>query len=155
VRRVLVVEDDRAVYETIHAAFLAGGGFEVDHAGDGERGLLALAAGNLDLALVDYGLPKAPGLIVAKRALALNVPIVLMTGYGDEIPKLEEHQFPVLAKPFSVAELVVRFEQVVSEATRLNEIARRLLQQGSVLRARHQSLSDEWSRICKRLRRTS
>jgi len=155
VRRVLVVEDDPLVSETIRTAFLMSGGFEVDCAEDGETGLLALAASNLDLALVDYGLPKVPGLIVAKRALARNIPIVLMTAYGDVIAKPEEHQFPVLAKPFSVAELVVRFEQVVTEAKRLNEIARHPVEQGSVLRAGYRVSSDEWLHICERLGRTS
>jgi DNA-binding response OmpR family regulator len=155
VRRVLVVEDDRLVSETIGAAFLMRGGFEVDYAEDGETGLLALAAGNLDLALVDYGLPKVPGLVVARRALARNIPIILMTGYGDEIAKPEEHQFPVLAKPFSVAELVVRFEQVLAEAKRLNEMARCLVEQGFALSARHQVFSDDWLRICEQLGRTS
>jgi two-component system, OmpR family, response regulator QseB len=155
VRRVLVVEDDRLVSETIRTAFLMKGGFEVDCAEDGEAGLAALADGNLDLALVDYGLPKVPGLIVAKRALARNIPTILMTGYGDEIAKLEEDQFPVLAKPFSVAELVAGFDQIVAEARRLNELAQRLVEQGFVLNATHQVSSDEWLRICERLRRTS
>jgi two-component system response regulator RegX3 len=155
VRRVLVVEDDRLVSETIRAAFLMKDGFQIDCAEDGEAGLAALAGGNLDLALVDYGLPKVPGLIVAKRALERNIPIILMTGYGDEITKPEEHQFPVLAKPFSVVELVARFEQVVTEATRLNEIARRLVEQTSALRGRHQVLSEEWLRICEEIGRVS
>jgi DNA-binding response OmpR family regulator len=151
VRRVLVVEDDRLVSETIRAAFLMRGGFEVDCAEDGEAGLVALADGNLDLALVDYGLPKAPGLIVAKSALARNIPTILMTGYGDDIAKPEEHRFPVLAKPFSVTELVVRFEQVVAEAKRLNEIAQRLVEQGFAPNATHQELSEEWLRIREQL----
>jgi two-component system response regulator QseB len=155
VRRVLVVEDDRLVSETIRTAFQMKGGFEVDCAEDGEAGLVALAEGNLDLALVDYGLPKVPGLVVAKRALARNIPTILMTGYGDEIAKPEEHQFPVLAKPFSVAELVGSFDQIVAEARRLNEIAQSLVEQGFALNATRQVSSDEWLHICEQLRRTS
>jgi DNA-binding response OmpR family regulator len=153
-RRVLVVEDDRLVSETIRTAFLMRGGFEVDCAEDGEAGLLALAAGRLDLALVDYGLPKVPGVVVANRALARNIPTILMTGYGDEIAKREDHQFPLLAKPFSVTELVARFEQVLTETKRLNEIARRLIEQGSALIAERQAMN-EWLLICERLGKTS
>ena len=152
-RRLLIVEDDRLVYEAMQTAFLMTGGFDLDYAEDGEVALTALAIGKFDLALIDYGLPKVSGLTVAKQALAQSIPVILMTGYSENIAKLEEHEFPVLAKPFRVTELAEGFEQVFAEAARLNRIARRELERSAALMTRRRALmSDEWLRIRERLR---
>ena len=154
-RRILIVEDDRLVYEALQAAFLMKGGFEVDYAADGEAGLAALALGDLDLALIDCGLPKLRGLVVAQRALERNIPAVLMTAYGDDVVPPDEHPFPMLAKPFRIPELVARFEQVMAEAKRLNHMLARQVQGAAALGARArtppESFSEEWIRICERL----
>jgi DNA-binding response OmpR family regulator len=155
VRRVLIVEDDRFVYEVLQTAFSMRGGFDLQYAEDGEAGLSALALGHPDLALIDYALPKVSGLVVARQALARSIPVVLMTGYGDETATPEDLQFPLLAKPFRITELVERFEQVVAEAKRLSEVAQREAQRFAALRtearAGHRALSEEWVRIRARL----
>ncbi len=156
-RRVLVVEDDRLVYDAIQTAFELNGGFDVDYARDGEAALAALSAGNIDLALIDVGLPKVPGLTLAKHALTHHIPFILMSGYAEEIEKLERDQFPILAKPFRVVELIERFEHVVAEAKRLNEMLRLQIEALVAERAERAetpaaSIADEWRRICERMR---
>jgi len=117
---ILVVEDDFPVYETISVAFSLRPGFAVSHAADGRCALACLEAALPDLALIDIGLPKASGFDVATRAVELGVPAVLMTAYGDAADRAGHYGFPVLPKPFHVIELAARFDDVVSEAARLN-----------------------------------
>ena len=160
---ILVAEDDTLVYETINIAFSLRPGFAVSHAADGRRALEALEALRPDLALIDVGLPKASGIDVGRRAVELGVPTVLMTGYVEKAERSSDHGFPVLTKPFRVGELVTRFEDVVSEAARLNDAmadhmktAQRLVAEA---RAIHHSVPDwasraeRWERLCAQLLR--
>ena len=152
-RRVLVVEDDHYVYEAIQAAFLLKGGFDVAHAGDGETALAKLEGVAPHVALIDFGLPKVSGIAIAERAAGRNIPVILMSGYGDVVA--QSHPFPMLPKPFRVTELVDSFEEVVAEAGRLTEIARHEIETGKSLAAeagtQRRSLSDAWLRICERM----
>ena len=154
-RRVLVVEDDPYVYEAIQTAFLLKGGFDVAHAGDGETALAQLDGVAPDVALIDFGLPKVSGIAIAERAAGRNIPVILMSGYGDVVAQSNHYRFPMLPKPFRVTELVDRFEEVVAEAGRLTEIARHEIEIGKSLaveaRTQQRSLSDAWLRICERM----
>ena len=156
-RSILVVEDNTLVYDTIRDAFSLTAGYRVGHAADGEFALAALNAARPDLALIDLGLPKISGIEVAKRAVELHVPAVLMTGYADAVERLGEHGLPVLTKPFRVTALVALFDEVVSEAARLNRISVEQRKTGRKLiaeaRAIHGSISEEWTRICGKLLR--
>lgn len=158
-RSILVVEDNTLVYDTISTAFSLMPGFTVGHAANGYLALAALEASRPDLALVDIGLPEISGIEIAKRAVDLAVPTVLMTGYADAV---EQDHFPVLTKPFRVTELVARFDEVVAEAARLNRIASEQVKTGRTLIAKarsiHRPISDEnrsmsegWARICDKL----
>ena len=129
-RRVLVAEDDRLVYEAIQAAFTMRGDLEVDCAGDGAAALSALVAKQPDLALIDFELPTVPGIVVANHAAARNVPVVLMSGYPDVIVRSDEYQFAMLPKPFRVSALVDRFEEVIASARRLTSMARQEVERG-------------------------
>ena len=59
--RALVVEDEASLREGLREQ-LAKQGFTVDVAADGEEGLFAGKEYPLDIAIVDLGLPKLPGL---------------------------------------------------------------------------------------------
>lgn len=100
------------------------GGVALTHAPDGRAALVALEGRRHDFALIDVGLPGLPGIDVAKRAVELDVPPVLMTGYRDVLATADALPFPVLLKPFRVGELVGRFEDVRAEAARLKQIMR-------------------------------
>lgn len=155
-RRVLVVEDDRFVYDAIDAAFAMKGGFEVAHAGDGPSALTELAARRLDLALVDIGLPKVSGITIAREAAAKRVPVILMSGYPDVIAKSGEYQFPILPKPFRIGELVDRFDEVIAEAVRVTAELRQQMELGATLvaeaRATPEDAAQTWLQICERMR---
>jgi len=86
--RVLLVEDNpgdaRLIQESLREA--PGAIFEVHHADRLDSALETLAAGDIDVVLLDLGLPDANGLDTLVRAhdAASGVPIVVLTGLDDE-----------------------------------------------------------------------
>jgi PAS domain S-box-containing protein len=86
--QVLLVEDNpgdaRLIQESLREAH--GAVFEVHHAGRLTAALETLAAGDIDVVLLDLGLPDANGLDTLVRAhdAASGVPIVVLTGLDDE-----------------------------------------------------------------------
>jgi DNA-binding response OmpR family regulator len=148
-RSVLVVDDNDLVYDIISGGFSWQAGFTVAHAANGCAALVALEAGRHDLALIDVGLPGLSGISIARRAIELDVPTILMTGHDDLVGKAAG--YPMLTKPFRVAELVARFEHVVAEAARLNHSMREEMARGARLvaeaREAHRPFSETWLRL--------
>jgi PAS domain S-box-containing protein len=110
---ILLVDDEPQVLDT--AALLLGiDGHRVDTASTGGEALALLrdAAedGGYDAVLTDLGMPGMNGLqlISAIREQGLDVPCVLVTGWGLEVDAEDVHAAGaqlVLPKPFSVAQL--------------------------------------------------
>ena len=67
--RVLVVEDEAALRAALVTA-LEGAGYLVQAAPDGEEGLFAATEYPCDLAIVDLGLPRLPGLELIRQLRA-------------------------------------------------------------------------------------
>ena len=67
--RALLVEDEAVLRESLKAR-LVEAGFTVDVAQDGEEGVFAGLEYPLDVAIIDLGLPKLPGLEVIRRLRA-------------------------------------------------------------------------------------
>ncbi|MBX9585223.1 MAG: response regulator, partial [Gemmataceae bacterium] len=110
-RRVLVVEDDPDIRESLRS-LLALDGHTVVAAGDGPAALAALARGPLpDVALVDIGIPGMSGYELARRMRAATdgrLRLVALTGYGR--PGDREAAFAAgfdahLTKPFHPRDL--------------------------------------------------
>ena len=82
-RRVLLVDDNRDLAESL-AALLRLGGHEVVLAPDGPAALRIVQTRPPDLALIDIGLPGMNGYEVARRmrALGCGARLVAVTGYG-------------------------------------------------------------------------
>ncbi|HKE19661.1 MAG TPA: ATP-binding protein [Kofleriaceae bacterium] len=85
--RVLLVDDDVVDRRFVQRA-LAQGGLEValTEADDAEQALSALTEQRFDCVLLDYRIPGRDGLWVLKaaRAAGVEVPVVMLTGHGDE-----------------------------------------------------------------------
>ena len=88
-RRVLVIEDNRDAAESMRA-LLRTDGHEVEVVHDGAAGLAKLEDFRADIVLLDIGLPRMDGFMVAhaireRFALAGRRPRLLaLTGYGRE-----------------------------------------------------------------------
>jgi two-component system response regulator PhoP len=115
--RLLVVEDDKALRESVVKA-LIDAGFNVDSAADGEEGLYAGREYPIDLAIIDLGLPKVPGLelIQKLRAESRSFPILILTArdrWQDKVEGLQAGADDYLAKPFHFEELLARIQALL------------------------------------------
>ncbi|HTX04651.1 MAG TPA: response regulator transcription factor [Steroidobacteraceae bacterium] len=115
--RVLVVEDEAALRETLRTR-LAEAGFTVDVAQDGEEGLFAALEYPLDLAIIDLGLPKVAGLEVIRRVRAARkaYPILILTArdnWQDKVEGLQAGADDYVAKPFHFEEVLARLQALL------------------------------------------
>ena len=119
--RALVV-DDAPENRMLVSALLIQQGFDVDQAADGEAAVRAASAADLDLIVLDIGLPDIDGIEVCRRVRAFSEAHVLMlTAQDTEIDKVvgfEAGADDYVTKPFSVAELVGRVKAVLRRARR-------------------------------------
>jgi DNA-binding response OmpR family regulator len=115
-RRILVVEDEPTLRETLAEA-LEADGFSVDQAADGRAALERFHARQPDLLLLDLMLPELSGLEVTRRVRAeSSIPIVMLTARDAEVDKvvgLELGADDNLTKPFSLRELSARIRAVL------------------------------------------
>ncbi len=81
--RVLVVEDEEKLRQQL-VTRLQQQGFVVDAAADGETGLYLGREYPCDVAIIDLGLPKLPGIeiIRALREDGRTMPILILTAQG-------------------------------------------------------------------------
>lgn len=118
--RILLVEDDRRTADFVQNG-LRQEGFAVDHARDGQEGLLLAAMGPYDAAIIDIMLPKLDGLqlIERLRGRGISTPVVILSARSsvdDRIRGLHSGGDDYLVKPFSFAELVARLEALIRRA---------------------------------------
>jgi signal transduction histidine kinase len=119
--RLLVVEDERAVRDVL-VDVLRGQGHEVVACVDGTAALAQVDGQTFDLALVDLSMPGLSGWEVAEglRAARPEVPIALVTGWGDQIDLGEAQARGVdyiVPKPFDVDDMIRLVAGVLARET--------------------------------------
>jgi two-component system, cell cycle sensor histidine kinase and response regulator CckA len=114
--RVLVVEDEAALRD-LAARFLRRTGHEVLLASDGVEALAIAAQTRLDVVVSDLIMPHMGGRELARRLRHAypELPIILMSGYDDEIGAGDPDE-RILTKPFTPAELTTRVEVALTGA---------------------------------------
>ncbi len=110
-RRLLLVDDDRALATVLRAA-LEEEGFQIITAHDGREGLRRFTSEQPDLVVLDVLMPEMDGLEVCRRIRAASqVPILLLTSRAEEVDKvsgLDSGADDYVTKPFSTRELCAR-----------------------------------------------
>ena len=123
--RILVVEDDKKI-----ASFVIKGlkqsGFAVDHAANGEDGLILASTAPYDAAVIDIMLPKLDGLGLVQelRNLKINLPVLILSARAsvdDRIKGLQSGGDDYLVKPFAFSELLARVQALIRRASRETE----------------------------------
>ncbi len=116
---VLVVEDETSL-ATLLQYNLEREGFRVGIAQDGEEALVMADETLPDLVLLDWMLPKVPGIEVCRRLRgrpdAKNIPIIMLTARGEETDRirgLDTGADDYVTKPFSMTELLARVRAVL------------------------------------------
>ncbi|MEM6410288.1 MAG: phosphate regulon transcriptional regulator PhoB [Pseudomonadota bacterium] len=116
---ILIAEDEPAVCELLKYN-LEREDYDVAVASDGEEALLLMEERPPDLLLLDWMLPKVPGIEVCRRVRARpetkNLPIIMLTARseeGDRVRGLDTGADDYITKPFSTTELMARIRAVM------------------------------------------
>jgi two-component SAPR family response regulator len=112
---VLIVEDNFVVADALKYLIDGYDGTVAAIVPSVERGFEALAAGAVDIAVLDINLKGKSVVPLAEHLLAQGVPFLFLTGYGDE-QLLPEHLrgYPRLGKPVEAERLVSVMLQLTS-----------------------------------------
>jgi len=115
--RVLVVDDDAAVRQSLSTA-LGRGGYEVLPADGGMAALAHMTASSIDAMVLDVAMPEPNGLEVCRRLRARGdrTPILMLTArdlVDDRVAGLDAGADDYLVKPFAVAELRARLRALL------------------------------------------
>ena len=120
--KVLVVEDDLEVAETVQMAFsIRWPESEVVRAGTGQGALQAMRCGSFDIAILDMIVADTDGFSVLRGIRAMSrVPVIMLTvrdSEADNVRGLELGADDCVAKPFSPSELVARAAAVLRRSS--------------------------------------
>jgi CheY-like chemotaxis protein len=125
--RVLVAEDDPEMRRLLAEALRADG-YEVKEASDGGRLLVDLTRGvrssfqGVDLIVSDIKMPVCSGLqiVEAIRSTRCEIPIILMTAFGDDATRTQAALFDALLfdKPFAVDDLLTAVARLLPRERR-------------------------------------
>lgn len=109
---VLIVEDDEAIALPLTRA-LEREGYAVERLVEGEKAVARALAGDVDLMILDLGLPDIDGLEVCRqvRSGGYDGGVMILTARGGELDRvvgLDVGADDYMSKPFGLAELLAR-----------------------------------------------
>ncbi|MCW2818890.1 MAG: response regulator receiver [Marmoricola sp.] len=115
--RVLVVDDDRAVRESLRRS-LEFNGYAVALAGDGAEALASIAGSAPDALVIDVMMPRLDGIETTRalRTAGNDLPILVLTArdsVGDRVDGLDAGADDYLTKPFALEELLARLRALL------------------------------------------
>ena len=118
--RVLVVDDDKAVRESLRRS-LEFNGYDVVLASDGAEALAGISAAAPDIVVMDVMMPRLDGIETTKalRQAGNDLPILVLTArdaVGDRVDGLDAGADDYLTKPFALQELLARMRALLRRA---------------------------------------
>ena len=111
--RILLVDDDAALRQSLAEQLTMDGGFQPVEAGDIAGGREAVKTGRFDAIILDVGLPDGDGRAFCRelRDAGVRCPILMLTGHTadtDTIEGLESGANDYITKPFRLGVLMAR-----------------------------------------------
>lgn len=122
--RILIADDDPDILDVLEIT-LSEENYEIIKAKNGEEALNIIKTKPLDLALLDYSMPKINGRQVCqevkKDILLSHIPVIMVTGKGevkDKIGGIDAGADDYVVKPFEPKELLARIRMVLRRTER-------------------------------------
>ncbi len=113
--RILAVEDEPEVLDVLRA-MLRHAGHAVTTAASGDEALKLVKADPPDLVITDLGMPGMTGLVLAAELKRLrSVPVILLTGWAEELDDSQQSVDVVVAKPFTRERLLDAIARAVPD----------------------------------------
>lgn len=134
--RILVVEDEAAIRDGL-ADVLVFHGYRVDAVADGDEGLKRARSGQYDLLLLDVMLPGRDGFAICDevRKVDREQAIIMLTAKSsdeDIVNGLSLGADDYIAKPFSIAELLLRVRAVLRRSRAVTSLATQIRLAGDI-----------------------
>jgi len=119
--RILVVDDDRAVRESLRRS-LSFNGYSVELAQDGQEALDSITRDRPDAVVLDVMMPRLDGLEVCRRLRSSgdDLPILVLTArdsVSERVAGLDAGADDYLPKPFALEELLARMRALLRRTT--------------------------------------
>jgi len=119
--KILVVEDESPLRELL-ASSLAGSGYVVECAENGERADFLGQTETYDAAILDLGLPEVDGLTVLRRwrEAGIRTPVLILTARGswhEKVLGIDGGADDYMSKPFRMEEVLARLRALIRRAT--------------------------------------
>lgn len=123
-KTILIVDDDAAIRDVLSTTLAAR--YSVLQAATCSEAL-RVPISRVDLALIDYLLPDSDGFAVLRsvRQMKPSLPVILMTGFGDEdvvLRALRDRVSDYVKKPFDLAYLRRRVTEILDAGKRCQSI---------------------------------
>jgi len=117
--QVLVVDDEEPIRKLIFT-LLSNQGYQCVRADNGNEAYNKVIQNKFDAVITDIVMPEMDGINLTKKLLSLypNLPIMVMTGFGQEYPTesaLSAGARDFIKKPFSIGEFILRFNKMMRD----------------------------------------
>ena len=120
--KILVIDDNVDLLETVRQILVARGGHQVSVSSDPEKGLAKALADPPDLAIIDVMMPRISGYEICRQLRAnsqtAKIPIIIFTARGQPVDReaaMEVGADDYIAKPVPMQELLDRVNDWLSK----------------------------------------
>lgn len=124
-KKILVVEDDAQIRKFI-CYCLKNNNYDYETASNGQDALRKVAVDNIDLVLLDLGLPDIDGVNIIKELRSFSdIPIIVVSARDkdkDKADVLDMGADDYLTKPFSTTELIARIKVAFRHFYKYNQV---------------------------------
>ena len=132
--RVLIVDDDQSLCETMEAA-LRRAGFQASWKSSADEALSTLDHQDFDVVVTDLNMRSMNGLALCERIAANrpDVPVVVVTAFGSmetAVQAIRAGAYDFINKPFEVEELKLTLEHAIQHRELREEVKRLRLEVG-------------------------
>ena len=121
--KILIADDDPDIRDVLKLT-LSEENYEILEASNGEEALKIIQNKPVDMALLDYKMPKLDGRqlcgIIKSDLLLRHLPIIMVTGKGevsDKVGGIEAGADDYIVKPFEPKELLARIRMILRRTT--------------------------------------